>query len=95
MPSLTVGLLTLECDSVIARVDNIHRLHGKHDHQVTLQLLFASDSPQLQLTGAPNHQFQNVIYGVAMHAGSFGNQLLYFRADAPQKGSRRFARALV
>src|ERR1041385_9394919 len=40
LPSLTVGLLPLECDPVIARVHDIHRLHCQHHHQMAFQLLF-------------------------------------------------------
>jgi hypothetical protein len=59
------------------------------------QLFFATDGTQFQLAGAGNHQFQDVIDCIAVHAGSFRDELLNLRTDASQKGGCGFMSALI
>jgi hypothetical protein len=59
-----------------------------------LDLFLTAHGAQLQLGRTLNHQFQDMIDRVTMDAGSFGYELLKFRADAAQETGRCFARAI-
>ena len=71
-------------------MDHVHRLHSQHDHQMSLQLFLAANRAQLQLRRPLDHQFHHVIDGIAVHAGTFRNELLNFGRHSAQKARGTF-----